>query len=72
MSDKEKDLARQFARNIEDHERRNDYGGTYEQNKSSLKEVIFYRAFTGASLYLLPSGRKTRSFTRAISRWADS
>ena len=64
-------LASQFARNILDHERRNDLGGTYHQNRNDFEECVFYfPARGGNKMYALPNGRRTKDFSRAVQAWA--
>jgi hypothetical protein len=63
-------LAKQFADNVVECERRNDFGGLHAQAIRDFKEETFRWAdFSGKTVgvYVLPNGRKVRDVTKAIA-----
>ena len=68
MSDtKTKSLARQFAANLLECERRNDFGGLHAQARRDLSETIY--THTPRTGYRLPNGRVTTDFRKAVDAW---
>lgn len=63
-------LAKQFAANIVECERRDDFGGLHTQAVRDFTEAVFAWGAGGTKLYRLPSGRKVKDFGRAVREWA--
>jgi hypothetical protein len=71
MTAKEKELAKRFAASIKEHERRNDYGGTRQQDIRDFKEQVWANRSSGSG-YVMPSGRLTKDLRKAVEAWANS
>jgi hypothetical protein len=70
MNETEKRLARQFAANIVELERRNDFGALLEQANQDFTEQVFVWHGTRKA-YRLPDGTATPSHRAAVLAWAE-
>ena len=71
MTNKERQLARQLARDIKEHERRNDYGGTYGQAAGGFNAAVFAGDAGGVREWVLPGGTRTKDWCEAVDAWAE-
>lgn len=60
-------LAKAFAANLAECERRNDFGGLHAQAARDLTDTILTHVpYTG---YVMPSGRVTKDRAKAFTAW---
>ena len=64
LTKKEIDLATQFARNLAECERRDDFGGQHQQAARDLEETIYTHMG-----YLTPASRIAKSRKTALTAW---
>lgn len=62
-------FAARFAKRIEDHERRDDCGGTYHQAWSDFKEVVWTNR-DDVSGFQMPNGEITKDGRAAVTAWS--
>ena len=61
-------LAKAFAANLVECERRNDFGGLHAQAARDLRDTIHtYVPYTG---YVTPAGRVTKDWVKAVRAWS--